>query len=78
MTGRQKIFPLVLGVIGLVFFLYAVIGHSRPVLTENEDNVTFESEPRLVREVTIGGLARVKSGMLKRTYTGSGPALCPT
>lgn len=37
-----------------------------------------ESEPTLTREVTVGGVARLDSGELKRTYTGKGPALCPS
>ncbi len=38
-----------------------------------------EPEPILVREITIGGLVRLASGELKRTYSGEqGPALCPT
>jgi hypothetical protein len=37
-----------------------------------------ESEPTLIREVTFGGVARLGSGELKRTYTGQPPSLCPT
>ncbi|MBN2023126.1 MAG: hypothetical protein JW809_10065 [Pirellulales bacterium] len=37
-----------------------------------------EPEMRLVRDVTVGGLARLESGELKRTYTGEPPSLCPT
>ena len=37
-----------------------------------------ESEPTLVREVTFGGVARLSSGSLMRTYTGQPPSLCPT
>jgi len=37
-----------------------------------------ESEPTLVREVTFGGVARLSSGILMRTYTGQPPSLCPT
>jgi hypothetical protein len=42
------------------------------IVTENE------SEPRLIREVTFGGVARLSSGSLVRTYTGQPPSLCPT
>jgi hypothetical protein len=37
-----------------------------------------ESEPNLVREVTVGGVVRTPAGEIKRTYSGSAPALCPT
>jgi|GEM_PF-1605090 len=37
-------------------------------------------EPRVIREVTVGGIARLENGRLKLTYGPgkSGPALCPT
>ena len=36
------------------------------------------SEPQVVRDVTVGGLERLSTGVLKRTYTGQPDALCPT
>ena len=44
------------------------------------DRVTVEmSEPSMIRDVTVGGLALSKSGELERTYSGdAGPAMCPT
>jgi hypothetical protein len=40
------------------------------------------SEPELTRDVSVGGVVRETSGeyagKLKRTYSGKGPALCPT
>jgi len=40
------------------------------------------SEPEATRDVTVGGLVRLDSdehfGELQRTYSGKGPALCPT
>jgi hypothetical protein len=35
-------------------------------------------EPEVVREVTVGGLERMASGELKRTYSGAPPSACPT
>ncbi len=36
-------------------------------------------EPRLVYEVTVGGVVRRASGQIQQTYHGeAGPALCPT
>ncbi len=37
-----------------------------------------ESEAELVRDVTFGGVIRLESGELKRTYSGEAPSLCPT
>jgi len=40
---------------------------------------TDEPEPKVIREVSIGGLTLAASGEIKRTYSGDeGPALCPT
>ena len=37
-----------------------------------------EPEPALIREVSIGGVTRLASGELRRTYSGKAPSLCPT
>ena len=37
-----------------------------------------EPERRLVKDVTVGGLSREDDGRIRRTYSGEGPALCPT
>ncbi|MEN6495563.1 MAG: hypothetical protein ABFD16_14885 [Thermoguttaceae bacterium] len=37
-----------------------------------------EPEPRLIHEVTFGGVIRLASGELRRTYTGDPPSLCPS
>lgn len=37
-----------------------------------------EPENQVVFEITIGGLALLETGELKRTYTGAPPSLCPT
>jgi hypothetical protein len=38
----------------------------------------IQPERWLVRDVTVGGLARRDDGRIERTYSGKGPALCPT
>ncbi len=37
-----------------------------------------ESEPVLIKEITVGGLALASDGRIKRTYSGDMPSLCPT
>jgi hypothetical protein len=37
-----------------------------------------ESEPGLMRDVSVGGVVLLPSGELKRTYSGKAPSLCPT
>ena len=36
------------------------------------------SEPQVTRDVTVGGLVRLSTGTIKRTYTGKPDLLCPT
>ncbi|NIP23538.1 MAG: hypothetical protein GWN67_05335 [Phycisphaerae bacterium] len=35
-------------------------------------------EPAVIRDVTVGGLVRLDSGAIKRTYSGKPPSACPT
>jgi len=37
-----------------------------------------EAELRIIQEVTVGGITRLASGELKRTYSGRPPSRCPT
>ena len=37
-----------------------------------------EPERAIVRDVTVGGVARLADGQLRRTYSGKGPSLCPS
>jgi hypothetical protein len=43
------------------------------VLVTKED-----SELKLIREVTFGGVVLLATGQLRRTYSGAPPLLCPT
>jgi hypothetical protein len=36
------------------------------------------SEPALIRDVTVGGVALNKFHRIERTYSGKAPSLCPT
>jgi hypothetical protein len=50
----------------------------KKTVTRIELSTIVESEPQLTREVSVGGVALLESGELKRTYSGKGPALCPS
>jgi hypothetical protein len=71
---------------GAALVIYGVARHSRTVLLKQAEppaaeaaRTLDESEPALIREVTVGGLRRRASGELERTYgEGEEPALCPT
>ncbi|MBN1345315.1 MAG: hypothetical protein JXQ73_21660 [Phycisphaerae bacterium] len=50
-----------------------------PLPPEPEVMTLRQSEPSLIREVTVGGVIRLASGELMRTYSGQEqPSLCPT
>ncbi len=51
----------------------------KKTVKRSEDVTLQESEPSLIQEITFGGVTRLASGEIKRTYSGDkGPALCPT
>lgn len=45
-----------------------------------QEQIQATGEPRIIREVTVGGLARLQDGRIRLTYRAGedGPALCPT
>ncbi len=51
----------------------------KEVVTRSIQTAKDLPEPALIRDVTVGGVVRLASGQLKRTYSGDqGPSLCPT
>lgn len=50
----------------------------KQVVQRTEEITIKESEPALIREVTVGGVAYNEFHKLKRTYSGKAPSLCPT
>jgi hypothetical protein len=46
---------------------------------KSTEEVTIRvSEPAIIRDVTVGGVALNKSHKIERTYSGKAPSLCPT
>lgn len=45
-----------------------------------QEQILSTGEPRIIRDVTVGGLTRLKDGTIRLTYRAGedGPALCPT
>jgi len=81
LTKKTKIilFSLLI-LLGAVVLTYGVFFHSIKVTTKVEGgSVTItKSEPALVKDASVGGVARDKSGNVKQTYTGEAPKACPT
>jgi hypothetical protein len=50
----------------------------KQVVQRTEEITIKESEPALIRDVTVGGVAFNEFHKLKRTYSGKAPSLCPT
>jgi hypothetical protein len=49
-----------------------------PAIPDTEIVPLDQSEPHLIREVTVGGVTRLENGRLQRTYVGEAPSACPT
>lgn len=79
----KKIKIIVFGLffsLGGVALAYGALFHSTKIATSVEGgSVTVaKSEPALIKEASVGGVARDKSGKIKQTYTGESPKACPT
>jgi len=69
-----------LTLLGAVLFAYGIFFHFTNISPQQKDDpaVRTASEPALIKEVSIGGVARDTSGKLRQTYTGKPPQFCPT
>jgi len=80
-TKKTKIiiFGLLI-LLGVALLTYGAFFRSSNVLPEQEDGspALAMSEPTLVKEASVGGVKRDKSGKIKQTYTGKAPEACPT
>ena len=84
--ARRVVLAAILVVAGVALVIYGVTRHSRTVLLKQAEppaaeaeKTLQESEPALIREVTVGGVLRNPSGKIERTYgEGETPSLCPT
>ncbi|MHC4622646.1 MAG: hypothetical protein ACYS4W_01965 [Planctomycetota bacterium] len=79
-TKGKQVTMLALLLAGAVLFVYGVFFHSTAISSgEDEDSAVYvQSEPALIREVSVGGLIRDESGQVKKTYSGEAPSACPT
>ncbi len=80
-TRKAKVIIFcVLALFGVVLFTYGIFFHFTNILPQQQDDFAVRRafEPALIREVSIGGVARDTSGNLRQTYTGKAPQACPT
>jgi len=81
LTKKTKIVIFcLLFLLGAIVLTYGAFFHSIKVTTRVEGGSVLitKSEPALVKEASVGGVARDKSGKIKQTYTGEAPEACPT
>jgi hypothetical protein len=81
MTDKTKIIILCLLILlGAVLLAYGAFFHSTDVLPQQDDGsaILAKSEFALIKEASIGGVTRDKSGKIRQTYTGKPPEDCPT
>ncbi|MHC4085346.1 MAG: hypothetical protein ACYSWZ_02880 [Planctomycetota bacterium] len=75
-------------VYGIVFHSTTILAQASDEIEEDSPDVTTRHitewlsldlrEPAIIRDVTVGGLVRLDSGDIKRTYSGKPPSACPT
>jgi len=81
LTRKAKIIIfLLLLLIGAALLIYGFCFHSATILPKQQDDLTVlvQSEPALIKEVSVGGIERDDSGVIRRTYDKSPPLICPT
>ena len=80
-TKKTKIILFCLLILlGAAVLAYGAFFHSIKVTTTVEGGsvAVTKSEPALIKEASVGGVARDKSGKVKQTYTGKSPKACST
>jgi len=75
---RQFAAWCVLPVLASAFLLYGALFNSKSVYPKDKVQPFVESEPALIQEVTVGGVALDELGQLRKTYTGKPLDFCPT
>ena len=81
LTRKTKIIIFCLLIaLGAIVLAYGAFFHSIKITTTVEGGSVSitKSEPALVKEASVGGVARDKSGKIKQTYTGESPKACST
>jgi hypothetical protein len=76
-----RLFLIILIVpLALAMLVYGVFANSITVLPQQDDEASgIElTESQVIRDVTVGGLTRLDSGTIQRTYSGKPPEACPT
>jgi len=86
--NKRLVFLVLLVPVALAALIYGTIFHSTTILAkqsdETEDQQVAEPasmklrEPTIIRDATVGGLVRLDSGAIRRTYSGKPPSACPT
>lgn len=81
MTNKTRIIVFcLLSLLGAVLLGYGAFLHSADVWPQKEDGspAATKSEPALVKEASVGGVALDESGKIRQTYTGAAPKECAT
>jgi hypothetical protein len=75
-------------VYGIIFHSTNILAQASDDIEDDSPDVTTQHvaewlsldlrEPAIIRDATVGGLVRLDSGAIKRTYSGKPPSACPT
>lgn len=66
--------------LAMALLAYGLLANSVAVLPLQDKKTSHivMTEPQVVRDVTVGGLTRLDSGIIQKTYSGKPPQACPT
>jgi hypothetical protein len=77
---KRKTFIACLILTGALLLAWGLFFGAREVFPQQTTSSTaiLESEPKLIKDVTVGGIKRDQYGKIRKTYSGKPPEACPT
>jgi hypothetical protein len=75
---RQFAAWCIMPILAAILFSYGALFNARPVYPKDKIQSVPQSEPSLIKEVTVGGVALDELGQLRKTYSGKPLDFCPT
>jgi len=81
MTIKRLNISVPLFALAIIILVYGIAFNSTAVVTApnaQPDQLSNLTESEIIFDTTVGGLMRLKTGTLARTYSGKPPSTCPT
>jgi hypothetical protein len=85
MTMKRLKISIPLFILAVIIIVYGLAFNSTAVVTAPKDqpgqlsrSSLYLTESEVIFDTTVGGLMRLETGTIARTYSGKPPSACPT